>query len=79
MQPQEKTNRKHDKDELIAILWKLKNAAATSQPRAVDFGKLLHDQNFRSDFIERAANSSYSEIRHAALRARELDARCSLR
>ena len=66
-------NLKQEKDELISILWKLKNATLANQPRAVDFSKLLHDRNFRSDFIERAANSSYSEIRHAAQRARELD------
>ena len=66
------------REELISILWKLKNAAQGSQPKAIDFHDLLHDRNFRSNFIDQAANSSFSEIRHAANRARELDAQGTL-
>ena len=64
-------------DELISILWKLKNAAGVTMPQAapVRFHDLLHDKELRTDFIERAANSPYSEIRHVANKARELNAR----
>jgi len=68
-------NRQKQKDELISILWKLKNAAGAGQPQAVNFHDLLHDRAIRSSFIEEAANSPFSEIRHAAHRARELDAK----
>ncbi len=61
-------------DELIAILWKLKNATGIHGPQAVDFKALLHDRAARGRFLEEAANSPYSEIRYAARRARELDA-----
>jgi len=68
-------NRQQQRDELVSILWKLKNATEAGLPKSVNFHDLLHDRAFRSDFIEKAANSSYSEIRHAAHRARELDAK----
>ena len=61
--------------ELIAILWKLKNAAAQAWPRPVNLHELLHDSQFRSRFLEKAANSPFSEIRYAASRAQELDRR----
>lgn len=64
-------NQQQKRDELISILWKLKNAAANDQ--AFGLSDLLRDPNFRSDFIAQAANSPFSEIRHAAQRARELD------
>ncbi len=57
-----------EKDELISVLWRLKNAAGW-----VNFGHLLHDRKLRSAFIRQAANSPFSEIRHAARRARELN------
>jgi len=62
------------RDELISILWKLKNATASDGAHAYDFHDLLHDKKIRADFLAQAANSDYSEIRHAAHRARELDA-----
>ncbi len=61
-------------DELISILWKLKNARGISAT-PVQFHDLLHDKELRSSFIEQAANSPYSEIRHVANKARELNAR----
>ena len=67
-------------DELISILWKLKNATGVSMPQAtpVRFHDLLHDKELRTSFIEQAANSPYSEIRHVANKARELNARALL-
>ncbi len=62
------------RDELISILWKLKNATRGHDPRPVNFHDLLHDRAIRAHFLDEAANSPYSEIRHAAHRARELDA-----
>ncbi len=58
--------------ELIAILWKLKNAAQ-AWPRPVNLHELLHDRQYRARFLEKAANSPFSEIRYAASRALELD------
>ena len=60
-------------DELISILWKLKNATGISAT-PVQLHDLLHDKELRSSFIEQAANSPYSEIRHVANKARELNA-----
>ncbi len=73
-------NQQQQQDELISILWKLKNATGITAPDAnpVDFHDLLHDRDLRSSFIERAANSPYSEIRHVANKARELNARALL-
>ncbi|GEM_PF-5892022 len=70
--------RQQQKDELISILWKLKNAASGNHAVAVNFHDLLHDRKARSSFLEEAANSPFSEIRHAAHRARELDRNGSL-
>ena len=73
-------NSRQQKDELISILWKLKNATCANAMQAtpIHFHDLLHDRNLRTSFIEEAANSPYSEIRHVASKARELNARAHL-
>lgn len=76
--------KKKERDELVSLLWKLKNAVKGCQEGwhennpSSRFRALLNDDSYRSSFIDRATNSRCSEIRYVALKAKTLDVKGSL-